>query len=319
MVPRQQSTVSVPSGSTSQVRSYVMAFDSSPNTNFLAADVAAPLICFSHLRWHSVFQRPQQIMARFARQRPTYFVEEPVAHPEASLAHAVCAKTGVHIITPMLPDPEDLAALRGLIDRLMAETGPASAWYYTPLARRFSSHITWESIAFDCMDELSAFRFASPELPVWEAELMRVADVVFTGGLSLHEARKDRHTNIHCLPSGVDLAHFMTARVALEEPNDQAHLPRPVLGYFGVIDERLNLQLLAEIAALRPRWNIVMIGPVAKLHPDELPSAANIHWLGGKDYDDLPSYLSHWNVALMPFALNESTRVPQRRPDPLHS
>lgn len=294
-----------------------MAFDSTSLTKFPAPEATSPLICFSHLRWNSVFQRPQQIMARFARQRPTWFFEEPLAHERAMLSTTTCRKTGVHVVTPLLPDPGDSEALARLLDQLLVTTGRAAAWYYTPLARKFSDHVSWRSIAFDCMDELSAFRFASPELKALERELMRAADVVFAGGTSLYEARRDRHDNIHCLPSGVDLAHFMAARVPLEEPDDQARLSRPVLGYFGVIDERLDLDLVAGIARLKPEWQIVMIGPLAKLTPDELPKARNIHWLGPREYAELPAYLSHWNVALMPFALNEATRFisPTKAPE----
>lgn len=276
-----------------------------------------PLICFSHLRWHSVFQRPQQLMSRFAMDRPVHFFEEPVAHPTAGLRIAPCPRSGVQVVTPLLPDPSDRAALRALLDALLADLGPAAAWYCTPMAFAFSGHVHWEAIAFDVTDELSAFRHAPPELLALEAALMRKADVVFTGGQSLYEARLGRHDNLHCFPSGVDLAHFMSARALLPEPADQIGLPRPVLGYFGVVDERLDMALLARMAALRPDWHFVMLGPVAKLRPEELPQAANLHWLGPKSYAVLPQYLAHWDVALMPFAMNEATRFisPTKAPE----
>ena len=276
-----------------------------------------PIICLSHLRWNSVFQRPQQLMSRFARERDVWFFEEPEHHPVAELRVNLCPATGVHIATPLLPDPGDVAALRGMLDAVLRRTGSATGWYYTPMALRFSDHVAWDAVVFDAMDELSAFRFAPAELVQLEARLMQRADVVFTGGASLHEARRGRHCNIHCFPSGVDLAHFMAARDLLPEPADQAGLPRPLLGYFGVIDERLDMALLAGMAALRPAWQFAMIGPVAKLSPEELPQAANIQWLGAKDYRDLPAYLSHWDVALMPFARNEATRFisPTKAPE----
>ena len=278
---------------------------------------ATPLICFSHLRWNSVFQRPQHLMSRFARERPTYYFEEPVAGSSATLQRSVCGVTGVHLVTPVLPQPGDTKALRKLLDNLLLEIGPATAWYYTPAARSFTAHIAWNAVVFDCMDELSAFRFASPELKLLEQDLMRAADTVFTGGQSLYEARRNAHANIHCFPSGVDLAHFISARGGLTEPADQISIPGPKIGYFGVIDERLDMALIAGIAAARPEWNLVMIGPVAKLTPSELPQARNIHWLGARDYGALPAYLAHWDVALMPFALNEATRYisPTKAPE----
>ncbi len=278
---------------------------------------ALPIICLAHLRWNSVFQRPQQLMSRFAREREVWFFEEAVQHPTAELRMAPCPVSGVTVVTPALPDPSDSQALAALLDELLSLTGPAIGWYYTPMALRFSAHVAWTTVVFDVMDELSAFRFAPAELVALEAALMRRADVVFTGGTSLYEARRDRHHNVHCFPSGVDLPHFSTARGVLPEPVDQAGLGRPLLGYFGVIDERLDMALLAQMAALRPHWHFAMIGPVAKLAPEELPQAANIHWLGARDYRDLPAYLSHWDVALMPFALNEATRFisPTKAPE----
>lgn len=278
---------------------------------------AVPLICFSHLRWHSVFQRPQQLMSRFAAERPVHFFEEPVFHATAGLRVAPCPRTGVNVVTPLLPNPSDRAALRALLNAFMAEIGPAAAWYYTPMAFAFSAHLPWQAIAFDVMDELSAFRHAPADIKDWEDALMRRADVVFTGGASLYAARRGRHRNLHCFPSGVDLAHFMSARAPLDQPADQAHLPRPLLGYFGVVDERLDMGLLAGMAARRPDWHFAMVGPVAKLRPEELPQAPNIHWLGPKSYEELPRYLAHWDVALMPFAMNEATRFisPTKAPE----
>ncbi|MDB5380447.1 MAG: UDP-galactopyranose mutase [Rhodospirillales bacterium] len=277
----------------------------------------SPLVCFSHLRWHSVFQRPQHLMSRFARERSVYFFEEAMEGSTPTLSRSVDAETGVQVITPVLPDPNDTRMLRNLLDQLLLEIGPATAWYYTPVARKFSAHVDWRAVVFDCMDELSAFRHAAAELKTLEQDLMRAADVVFAGGTSLYEARKNSHANIHCFPSGVDLAHFMGARGGLTEPVDQVALKGPKIGYFGVIDERLDMSLISAVAEARPAWNIVMIGPVAKLQPSELPKASNIHWLGARDYSSLPAYLAHWDVALMPFALNEATRYisPTKAPE----
>lgn len=266
------------------------------------------LVCFSHLRRNSVFQRPQQLMARFALQRDVFFIEEAVAAETPRLRLASCPETGVRVVTPMLPDIADTRALRALLDQLLASIRPALAWYDTPLALAFSDHVRWRGIAFDVMDGLPALRHAPAELETAEARLMRIADVVFTGDARLHAAHAHRHPNIHWFPSGVDQAHFMAARGPIAEPADQLALPRPVLGYHGVIDERLDMALLAGMARLRPDWHFAMLGPVAKLRPEALPQAANIHWLGPKRYDVLPNYLAHWDVALMPFAISDATR-----------
>src|SRR5581483_10187165 len=192
-----------------------------------------------------------------------------------------------------------------------------SLWYYTPMALAFTRHLSQQLVVYDVMDELKNFKFAPPELHALEAELFGRADVVFTGGKSLYEAKKGLHPDVHVFPSSVDVAHFARARRHLNDPLDQAALPRPRLGYFGVIDERMNLQLVAELAELEPRWQLVMVGPVVKVDPRSLPRRPNLHWLGGRPYAQLPDYISGWDVAIMPFALNEATRFisPTKTPE----
>jgi glycosyltransferase involved in cell wall biosynthesis len=185
------------------------------------------------------------------------------------------------------------------------------------MMRPFSRHLDTDLTIYDAMDELSKFRFAPPKLLELEQELIDKANIVFTGGSSLYEAKKDRHDNVHCFPSSVDRAHFAKARARQFDPADQEDLPRPRLGFYGVIDERFDTELLAKVAELRPNWSFVMLGPVVKISEEDLPKRHNIHYLGGKTYDQLPLYLSGWDVALMPFAMNESTQFisPTKTPE----
>jgi UDP-galactopyranose mutase len=184
------------------------------------------------------------------------------------------------------------------------------------MALEFSRHLTPAVTVFDCMDELAAFAGAPREMKEREAEMLRRADVVFTGGQSLYEAKKDRHSDVHCFPSSVDVTHFAQARSA-QDPGDQAGIPHPRLGYCGVIDERMDLALIEGIAKARPDWQIVMVGPVVKIDPNTLPKLPNIHYLGGKKYNELPHYLGGWDVAMLPFAHNDSTRFisPTKTPE----
>jgi UDP-galactopyranose mutase len=285
-----------------------------------------PLICFSHLRWDFVFQRPQHLMTRFARTRPVVVFEEPLPAEQdhgPSLDLRTCAGAGVVIATPRLPDGLDGwgrdVILRQLLDEMIETRGFSKPvlWYYTPMMLPFSRHLEASAVVYDCMDELANFRFAPPELVVLERELFDRADAVFTGGYSLYEAKRDRHRNIHPFPSSVDRAHFEVARAGFAHPADMASIARPRLGFYGVIDERMDLDLLAAIADARPDWQIVMVGPVVKVAPEDLPQRANIHYLGGKIYAELPHYLGSWDVALMPFAINESTRFisPTKTPE----
>lgn len=284
------------------------------------------LICFSHLRWNFVFQRPQHLMSRFAREMNVIYWEEPVEIGAAQTAFLQVRESGdaenVRTVLPHLPQgmPEDAreAALKRLLDAHVASLrGPLVTWYYTPMMLPFSRHLEADVVVFDAMDELSKFKFAPAKLLDLEQELIDKADVVFTGGSSLFEAKKDRHSNIHCFPSSVDRAHFAKARARSFDPADQEDLPKPRLGFYGVIDERFDTELLAKVAAMRPDWSFVMVGPVVKISQDDLPKQPNIQYLGGKTYEQLPSYLSGWNVALMPFAMNESTQFisPTKTPE----
>jgi glycosyltransferase involved in cell wall biosynthesis len=294
------------------------------------AEPAAPeperptLICFSHLRWDFVFQRPQHLMNRFAADMTVVYWEEPIDIGARETAYLKVREdaSGVRIVVPHLPegisDDRREATLRRLLDaHTSAVRGPLIAWYYTPMMLAFSRHLDADAVIYDAMDELSKFRFAPATLLGLEQELIDKADLVFTGGSSLYEAKKGRHSNVHCFPSSVDRAHFCKARSGLSEPADQAGLPRPRLGFYGVIDERFDIDLLGRVAALRPDWSFVMVGPVVKISEDELPRAANIHYLGGRTYAQLPAYLGGWDVALMPFAMNESTQFisPTKTPE----
>jgi glycosyltransferase involved in cell wall biosynthesis len=282
------------------------------------------LLCLSHLRWNFVFQRPQQLLTRAAESHRIVYFEEPVfeegASPRLDLSNPW---KRVKVATPVLPSGMAGEAVDGELRRMLdalVTARPASsliAWYYTPMALSFSSHIQADVCVYDCMDELSAFKNPPPRLLEFEKELFARTDLVFTGGRSLYEAKRGRHPRVYAFPSSIDAAHFGKARKPLPDPADQAGIPTSRVGFFGVIDERMDLDLVDQTARLRPDLHFVMLGPVVKIDPDSLPRHPNIHWLGGKSYADLPSYLAHWQAGWMPFALNESTRFisPTKTPE----
>jgi glycosyltransferase involved in cell wall biosynthesis len=280
------------------------------------------LICLSHLRWNFVFQRPQHLMTRFARTRRVFFFEEPIFDVTTAELR-ITRDHGVFVCVPHIPTglttSETTGELRRLIDELVSANRVERPiiWYYTPMALAYARHLSARVIVFDCMDELSAFRGAPPELLEREHELLGRADVVFTGGQSLYEAKRDRHRRVFAFPSSVDVPHFAAARLNTVEPPDQATIPRPRLGFFGVVDERIELELIRAVAKARPDWHLVILGPCVKIDPATLPQSENLHYLGMKAYADLPQYLSGWDVALLPFARNESTQFisPTKTPE----
>jgi UDP-galactopyranose mutase len=287
--------------------------------------MARSLICFSHLRWDFVYQRPQHLMSRAARDGRVIFMEEPVFKEGESPRLLLSRRPGdVLVATPVLnphgTEAEHIHAQRRMLNGLLIdeEIDDLWCWYYTPMALRISDHLSPRLCVYDCMDELTAFKFAPSELTEWETRLLGRADLVFTGGRSLYRAKAGRHSRCYAFPSSVDVSHFAAARDAeTVEPADQASLPYPRVGFFGVIDERMDLDLVAQVAALSPSLHFVFLGPVAKIDPAELPRGDNLHWLGFKPYAELPAYLKGWQSAFMPFALNESTRYisPTKTPE----
>ena len=212
-----------------------------------------------------------------------------------------------------------MEAQRILLGKFLAERRIDNflAWYYTPMALEFTADLEPELIIYDCMDELSAFQGAPPQLVQRERELLQRADVVFVGGHSLYDSKKQQNANAHCFPSSIDRAHFVVARQPIADPPDQQSIPHPRIGFFGVLDERLDLKLVAGIASRHPEWSLVLLGPLAKISHEQLPQAANIFYLGQKPYSALPSYLGGWDVAMLPFAMNASTRFisPTKTPE----
>ncbi|UBV45011.1 glycosyltransferase family 1 protein (plasmid) [Deinococcus taeanensis] len=281
------------------------------------------LIVLSHLRWSFVFQRPQHLMTRAARTRRVFFVEEPHFGPGPDRLNLQHTPSGVLVCTPHLEEGHsaDVSQARtaNLLSALVTAEGLGTydLWVYAPMEWPVAAQLRPRLVIYDCMDELANFAGASPVLPAREAQVMARADVVFTGGHRLYQSKALKHSNVHPFPSSVDVAHFSRARQNLPDPADQRDLPFPRLGFAGVIDERLDRDLLAATAARHPDCQFVMLGPVVKINPADLPQRDNIHYLGMKDYADLPAYMAHWNAALMPFARNAATEFisPTKTPE----
>jgi UDP-galactopyranose mutase len=281
-----------------------------------------PLVCFSHLRWDFVWQRPQQLFSRFAKNRSVYFVEQPLFHGEAGkppdeATMETRESDGVVVCQPICrdPGPGGGPALDAMYVRMAKELVERerlegyTAWFYTPMLLPAIGGLSPSLVVYDAMDELSLFKGAPPELLSRERKLLEVADVVFTGGVSLGKAKAKLHPNVHASPSGVDAAHYAQALSKdTPVPADLQAVPQPRIGFFGVIDERMDLDLLGAAAEMRPDLHFVVLGPVVKIDPNELPRRANLHYLGQKSYKELPGYVKGFDVCMMPFALNEATR-----------
>ncbi len=272
------------------------------------------IIVFSHLRWDFVYQRPQHLLTRLAENYKIAFVEEPIFREHESSLEAYVPAPNITVFKPHTPvsapgfHDEQLPHLIKLIRQFIVTDEEHVAWFYTPMALPLLQELHPTLVVYDCMDELASFKNPPKQMLQRENALLNVADLVFTGGPSLYRAKQERHPNVHCFPSSVDIVHF---EQALDRTNmHPAHedIPGPRLGYYGVIDERIDTELIAMIADAHPQWQIVLVGPVVKIDPATLPRRHNIHYLGQQLYKALPQFLAGWNVCLLPFALNESTR-----------
>ena len=289
------------------------------------AYVLPDLVCFAHLHWDFVWQRPQHLLSRFAQHGRVFYVEEPFVHPDQVAPHLEIKErqNGLKVLVAHLPQGLDEARSNQLQHELLARYFAENKideyvfWYYTPMALEKSRDFAPALTVYDCMDELANFKFAPPTLRTLEQELFERADLVFTGGQTLYEAKSQQHDDAHAFPSSIDKAHFGLARTDLPEPADQAGIVHPRVGFFGVVDERLDVELLGQLAEAHPEWQFVIIGPVVKIAPDSLPQQSNIHYLGGKNYQELPAYLRGWDVATLLFADNESTKFisPTKTPE----
>ena len=281
------------------------------------------LICFSHLRWDFVYQRPQHLMTRFSKKFRTFFVEEPIFTSDGEKYEYKYTDSNIGIFTPYLNPGISEADVATRLQKMLMDFFKLKSilnycfWYYTPMALAFTENFKPHFTVYDCMDELSAFKFAPPVLKDMEKKLLQSADIVFTGGVSLFNHKKNHHKNIYPFPSSIEKEHFAKARTAQPDPADQQKIPHPRFGYYGVIDERFDFNLIETVAEQKPEWQFIIIGPVVKIDPAILPKRNNIHFLPGKTYEQLPSYVAGWEIALVPFARNESTKFisPTKTPE----
>ncbi len=306
------------------VFSKILKNNNSGVSNETNSNTPSTLICFSHLRWDFVYQRPQHLLSRFATRFTVLYVEEPFWDAPNEPVLTITAKTNnLWIVVPHLPDGTNQEQAdrmqKELLDNFIKNRNVEDFifWYYTPMALPFSKHLDPGVVVYDCMDELSMFKDPPAGLQEFEETLLKKADIVFTGGQSLYEFKKNKHHNIYPYPSSIDKKHFEQARTITEEPEDQKRIPGPKLGFYGVIDERFDLGLIEQMALQKPDWQFVLLGPVVKINYAHLPRLHNIHYLGGKSYNELPHYVSGWSVALIPFLLNDATRFisPTKTPE----
>lgn len=265
------------------------------------------MIVFCHLRWDFVYQRPQHLISRLAHQYKILVIEEPVGQSENHVTEPITeVNPSLHILRPQIDNIREMGTY---LKKILKDTRFMVGWFYSAAFVSVLEDFDFETVVYDCMDELTLFKGASPELLAQENTLLSAADIVYTGGKSLYESKKQKHHNVYCFPSSVDVPHFSSShQEVILKPGDLSTIKSPIVGYYGVIDERIDLDLIADTAAKCPDVSFVMIGPICKIEENELPRAENIHYLGMKSYEELPQYLHYFDIAMMPFALNDATK-----------
>ena len=275
------------------------------------------LVAFSHLRWDFVWQRPQHVLSRLSKEIPVLYVEEPAGEATKDVlelrldGRVTIARAHLKDLPPGSRFSREVnRRIAALLEPLLVDDDDLITWYYTPMAiDALPESIAPALTVFDAMDDLASFRFAPADMPEREARLMEMADVVFAGGPTLYRQRQHRHPRVYCLPSGVDRAHFASPGPSSSASRALVLMRRPVIGFYGVIDERMDMELVAQMADLRPEWNYVLVGPLAKISPEDIPIRPNLRHFGMQTYEALPEILAKFDVAMMPFALNDATRA----------
>lgn len=265
------------------------------------------MVVFCHLRWDFVYQRPQHIISRMSKKARILLIEEPIGFEpgQENTGNLIVVNDNLHVLQPRVRSIEEI---KNILPEFLPSKNISIGWFYSPSFVSLLPAFDFDTVIYDCMDELTLFKGAPAELLEQEKFLISNADIIFTGGKSLYESKKQLHKNVYCFPSSVDQEHFAKALNGVSIPDDIANIPSPIVGYFGVIDERIDLDLLNETAKMNPEVSFVMIGPLAKIGEEDLPRQQNIHYLGMKSYTVLPNYLKAFSIAMMPFALNDATK-----------
>ena len=266
------------------------------------------MVVFCHLRWGFVYQRPQHLISRLSKHYKILFVEEPIPFENEDEENEYLLEVVNHNLHVLKPKVRNIEGIKDVIKPLLKNSSLEIGWFYSASFSPLLTDFKFETVVYDCMDELTLFKGAPQELITQEKFLLSEAHVVFTGGKSLFESKNKAHKNAHCFPSSVDRKHFEQAKEEIMIPDDIKNIRKPVVGYFGVIDERIDLDLLKRTAQLQPEMGFVMIGPLAKIREEDLPREKNIYYLGMKSYRQLPNYLKAFDIAMMPFALNDATK-----------
>ena len=287
------------------------------------------IVCFSN-DWDGDPLSKTHIMRILARENRVLWVNSlGNRSPRASASDAARAwkklrdvtrgvvevERNLHVLAPLYVPAYGSEAVRGLngaLVRLQVATAMRAlrmrrpiSWSFLPSAAPVAGRLGEAVVVYHVVDEFSAFSDASAHVAELERRLIRRADVVIASSEKLLAAKRRLHPETVLVRHGVDHAHFARALdPALPVPEDLARLPRPVIGFFGLVADWIDLELVRRVADANPGGSVVLIGKVTT-STAALEGARNVHLLGRKPYEQLPAYCRGFDVALTPFVLNE--------------
>lgn len=291
------------------------------------------IVCLSSTRWSFLWQRPQQIMSRLCARHDILYVDPPFPVAEEQVRGISNDESGTLIVKNLQTINDALQIFRPLeisrfsypdldsnellkmnqellqcqIQKALFQLGwqHPLLWLYDPRNVNLVDQLNPCGVIYDCVDSFRSFSWSHPHVSIWEEALVDRADVVLATSRALYQERLRKNRYTFLVPNAADYKHFSPWQ-GYEKPADITAISRPRLGFIGAIYEWVDLELLQVIADKSPAWNLVLIGP--KQHGLQLPERSNIHWLGQRGYAELPAYVHSFDVALIPFLVNETTQ-----------
>ena len=290
------------------------------------------IICFAN-DWDADPTSKHQVMRVLARKNQVLWVESiGLRRPGASAGDAsrilkkirkfvrgpVCVVPNLHVVTPLVIPFHDMKGvptfnawfLAHYIRRQASRLGMKDfqLWTFLPTTAPMIRYLKPQKVIYYCVDEWSAFSFLNGRLmEQMEADLIKQSDVVITSAEKLYASKRHLHPKTYLVPHGVDSEHFGKACLpGTIVPKELEGLPIPIIGFWGLIHEWIDIDLIYHVASQRPQWSFVLIGKVG-VDCSSLKKLSNVHLLGVRSYDTLPAFAKGFAVGIMPFKINRLT------------
>jgi len=282
-------------------------------------------ILASIIQWYEVWQRPQHFASNLSRKYKTCYISPVPVHHIVGQVHVWLSRRlkrlaqRLWVFVPLLLPGENKVGLIRALNRLLwvgyakeaalrLGTARPVVWINFPFNPRLAKSLSPRAVVYDVMDEFVEFSIAPRKARRMEEEVLNRASFVSTGTYALYEKKTALHPHVRYIPCGVDFELFNSVvKRKPPRPQDFPKARAPVFGYFGTLNERIDAELIEEVARRRPGWLFVLIGPIQRSYGGTR-QLGNVYYLGLKPYKLLPTYLAHFDVCTMPYRITEATK-----------